>query len=85
MGRPLTLNLVWERLARSILTRVSEILFLTSFDIFFRLFFIFNLENSVEYVILDLVWIFFSIFCIEICVGGPVILDLVWERLSRSI
>ena len=85
VGGMLILNLVRERLSRSILSafrfrRVSEIHFFT----FFRLFQIFYLEISVEYFILNSkVWNF-SIVCLDICVGRPFILDLVWERLFRS-
>ena len=78
VGGMLILNLVRERLSRSILSafrfrRVSEIHFFT----FFRLFQIFYLEISVEYFILNSkVWNF-SIVCLDICVGRPFILDLV--------
>ena len=34
---------------------------------------------------LDWVWNFRSFCCFELWVGGPLILDLAWERLSRSL
>ena len=62
----------------------SNIHFFIFFPFFPILYIFYNLEISVEYSTLDLVWIFLF-FCLDTCTFGSYILDLVWERLSRSL
>ena len=88
-GRLMRLHLVLERPSRSVLTAFRFWLeFRKSILTFLRLFFDFNiyiyLEINVESFFLDVVWIL-SILVSWQFVGGPFVLNLVQERLSRSL
>lgn len=84
VGRFVIFNIVRERLPRSVLAYFPSCFIFG--NPFFYIFTFVRLLKIFYYRINVFFWVWISqLISLEICVGGPFTLNIVWERVSRSL